>query len=474
MPHRVSIDSLDNDLLEKTFARIDVLPRIKVLPLVCRRFYAVLQRPGDCWRCVGFTAPRGLAAVGGVADGQRQRLLRFLSWALPRAPGIHDLRIDFFLHFFNTDDQEIAWQSSTRELLGAAAGSLRHLELRAHGDLALGAVLPRAAQARMTALTELQLLSGESMSGIHLAGLTALQRLNVVLDSAYPDAFAESAGPPSSLPTSLTWLGLNPAPLDAGADYSNRIPECVLALPGLLFLDVSESTNLGGLDAALPQLTTLTGLALDHTCLDQLPAELSLLRRLRLLSLHGCLDPEAFQPADYSPLGPLSELHVLSLSECSCLPALPGEVAGLTQLKALHLEKSNLDALPDGLHLPHLLMLSIDWRVLFTSHHVLSRLPRLQQLMLGNMYWPEEEAGEVLGAAPATAAAAVAQSLQRCPALRSVTLLMYPAAAISLGTAELMLRLPRSCPRLQLQALDAASFFLTDSEQMAAVGEGGG
>lgn len=181
MPHRVSIDSLDNDLLEKTFARIDVLPRcaaacpmpekrgpaenrarrrlrcsagggwrrqrlhaggrcrrlppcwlapqrpprshpalaaparIKVLPLVCRRFYAVLQRPGDCWRCVGFTAPRGLAAVGGVADGQRQRLLRFLSWALPRAPGIHDLRIDFFLHFFNTDDQ-----GGRRWIVGAA------------------------------------------------------------------------------------------------------------------------------------------------------------------------------------------------------------------------------------------------------------------------------------------------------------------------------------------------------------------
>lgn len=30
-----------------------------------------------------------------------------------------------------------------------------------------------------------------------------------------------------------------------------------------------------------------------------------------------------------------------------------------------------------------------------------------------------------------------------------------------------MLRLPRTCPALQLQPLDAFAFFLTDSEQLA-------
>lgn len=36
-----------------------------------------------------------------------------------------------------------------------------------------------------------------------------------------------------------------------------------------------------------------------------------------------------------------------------------------------------------------------------------------------------------------------------------------------MDAASLMLRLPRACPALQLQPLDAFSFFLTDSEQLA-------
>lgn len=42
-----------------------------------------------------------------------------------------------------------------------------------------------------------------------------------------------------------------------------------------------------GLEAALPRLVTLTGLALDHAELVNLPSELTLLQSLRLLSLHG-------------------------------------------------------------------------------------------------------------------------------------------------------------------------------------------
>ncbi len=40
-------------------------------------------------------------------------------------------------------------------------------------------------------------------------------------------------------------------------------------------------------------------------------------------------------------------------------------------------------------------------------------------------------------------------------------------SGLTMDCASLMLRLPRSCPNLQLQPLDAFSFFLTDSEQLA-------
>lgn len=40
-------------------------------------------------------------------------------------------------------------------------------------------------------------------------------------------------------------------------------------------------------------------------------------------------------------------------------------------------------------------------------------------------------------------------------------------SGLTLDVASLMLRLPRTCPALQLQPLDAFAFFLTDSEQLA-------
>ena len=187
-------------------------------------------------------------------------------------------------------------------------------------------------------------------AGLQLAGLSGLRRLNVVVD-AEP---AESFDAASSLPPSLTWLGLTPCPTlplaepggeaAGGGEYRAQIPACVLALPGLRFLDLSggwaqraggwwpglealggpaegrsnerracwpqlrtrcrsltpstrprpgctraESVGLAGLDAALPRLTGLTGLALDHADLPALPPAMSLLRRLRLLSLHGVI-----------------------------------------------------------------------------------------------------------------------------------------------------------------------------------------
>lgn len=60
---------------------------------------------------------------------------------------------------------------------------------------------------------------------------------------------AESFDAASTLPSSLTWLGLTPCPLlPAGADgeeYRAQIPACVLGLPGLRFLDISGGAGEG-------------------------------------------------------------------------------------------------------------------------------------------------------------------------------------------------------------------------------------
>lgn len=47
----------------------------------------------------------------------------------------------------------------------------------------------------------------------------------------------ESLTPTSTLPLSLTFLGLTPCPMND--DFRYQIPSCVLTLPGLKFLDVS-------------------------------------------------------------------------------------------------------------------------------------------------------------------------------------------------------------------------------------------
>lgn len=232
------------------------------------------------------------------------------------------------------------------------------------------------------------------------------------------------------------------------------------------------------------------------------------------------------------------------------------------------MERSALECLPDDLHLPHLQMLSIDWRVLLASHHVLPRQPALQvsgvihphtarnaafllrppaptwhasaahncppclqHLLLGSMLaralpFMEGPAG---GDADSTL-----PSLGRCAALRTVTVLVYNSpgghgsgaavralqadelgysalrragqcqrhsahsmpnhppthprpmhaeALVSPAIVQLLLQAGRACPHLALQAQDSASFFLTDSEHLAAPaggeeaggdGEGGG
>lgn len=64
---------------------------------------------------------------------------------------------------------------------------------------------------------------------------------------------------------------------------------------------------------------------------------------------------------------------------------------------------------------------------------------------------------------------AVCASLAACPALQRVTFIVYPPlprAGLTVACTQLLLRLPRECPHLDLQPLDAGSFFLTHSEDL--------
>ncbi|PSC77010.1 leucine-rich repeat containing [Micractinium conductrix] len=456
--------ALPDDLLLAVLSRISEEERIKVVPLACRRVHELLRRPSACWRTLVFAGRR-------LGDPliERARLLAFLAWAKPRAAGLHDLRVDCGPPQPHDDAAVRAVAAPLHEVLLQAAPVLRRLDLKTAFTLNNHIIFEAGVRAQCTALTELHLLSERGITGVRLENLTALRRLNLVDDGDEPSALSLW----STLPPSLTWLGLTPAPMlrdgpDAQHDFRHRIPPCVLSLPNLQFLDVSESNQLAGLEEALPHLTALTGLALDHACLSQLPAQMSLLTRLRLLSLHGVLEREEDDEADLTPLSTLTGLRVLSLSECSRMHVLPPAISGLTGLRALHVEKGALQALPDDLHLPHCQILSIDWRVLLASHHVLPRLPRLQHLLLGEM-WSEEDFQPQAVAAAAAAAAnaeAVAGSLGRCAALRRFTVLVYPDAMLTIAAATLMLALPRrpGLEGLNVEALQSNMFFLTDSE----------
>lgn len=62
--------------------------RMKVLPLVCRRFHQLLSQPGPCWRALVLPYHR-------IAEqeAEKERLRCFLAFARCRAAGLHDLRI---------------------------------------------------------------------------------------------------------------------------------------------------------------------------------------------------------------------------------------------------------------------------------------------------------------------------------------------------------------------------------------------
>ncbi|KAL4421229.1 hypothetical protein ABPG75_010520 [Micractinium tetrahymenae] len=427
------LDALPDDLLYTVFTFVDETSRVCHLPLVCRRFAALVRRPGACWQRLAFEGRRWPNDEAAAAE--QQRLLGFLRWAAPRAgsqppagAGARELRLSILPAVHVGRDVIKLFH----KLLHASAPTLLSLELRAGFPLHVGGMLPPHLQQRMTVLTRLELVGENGIYATKLGQLTALQRLNLVDDGERPCALYEE----STLPPSLTWLGLTPAPWteQAHGGEAAEIPECVLALPALRFLDVSESLPLRGLEEALPRLTGLTGL-----------------------------------PVSFEPLAALRDMRVLSLSECPRMRQLPPPVAGLTNLRALHVEKCGLEALPEDLHLPRCQMLSIDWHMLLASHHVLPRLPALQQLILGAMTPPDQPfAAQPPAAEPADTEAVVA-SLARCAALRRISVLVYPDAPLSLEAAALMLVLPRRCPAgLQLAAVSSTEFFLTDSVELTA------
>jgi hypothetical protein len=242
---------LSDDLLTSILALLDQETKCRVLPLVCSRFRRLLQQPGS-WQEVTFTERR----MAALAEELRLRL--FLAWAHRISRGLRQLKVDVPADL--DDEANAVLLTDLSSVLGQAAPSLQLLELKCRYSLDAQRVLPPLLQSQLRALTELHLLAEDRIQGLQLASLSSLQRLNIVVDGEPP----ESLDAESTLPPSITWLGLTPAPLVAepGAVgiFSKAIPPCVCALPRLEFLDISESRGLTGLHTALRQLTLLTGL----------------------------------------------------------------------------------------------------------------------------------------------------------------------------------------------------------------------
>lgn len=124
--------------------------------------------------------------------------------------------------------------------------------------------------------------------------------------------------------------------------------------------------------------------------------------------------------------------------------------------QVLHLEANTWAGLPwEPPCLPCLRVLSIDWRVLFSSLHKLEAMSALETICISDFHPPFDPEAR-LRAGPAD----VLASLATLPALRRVMLVVTSHPQRSLEVTQVLVGLAGIKPGLQVEVRDAEAFFL--------------
>ncbi|EFN50986.1 hypothetical protein CHLNCDRAFT_55443 [Chlorella variabilis] len=296
--------SLPSSVLEAIFALVDLRQRAGVLPLVCAAVRRQLAGPSaSLWHDLRFECDIAHAS-------QRTRATSFLAWLRRHGQHSRALQLDMWNGGQPPPAEQEGVHRALREVLeatlAASLPSCEFLRLRWGGRVLVVGDWAAAA----TSLTCLALSGHEVCVGSPLGALSSLVHLEL--------STTEDIGPslePGCLPASLTRLCCVPAPASAPPPLGDddwpglaeaQIPEEALALPHLVYLDVS-----GGI-----------------------PAQLSLLTRLRVLSFDGCPAQEvedALQPS-WTVLSALTRIASLSISN-SRLESVPPALAAMPSLQ---------------------------------------------------------------------------------------------------------------------------------------------
>ncbi|KAL4855758.1 Protein scribble [Chlorella vulgaris] len=480
-----SLLHLPTALHEAIFSGLDLQTRAGVLPLVCSTFRRLLSGPSAClWPDIVFDADTSQLH-------ERARALDFLNWLRRHAQHSRTVELDLW----NGGQPPPPAEDPSFQLLGerlteALATTLQSCEflrLRWGGPVLVVGDWVSAA----TCLTCLALSTHNLRVGRPLAALTSLVHLEL--------STVEDLGPvfePGCLPASLSRLCCVPAPaedLEAVLDEQGdvvlvggarcAIPDQVLALPRLAYLDVSESIfSHAHLAAALPRLRRLTSLAFDKCdLLGGVPREMAQLTALRVLSFDGCGlygGGPGGEESVCAVLPSLARLVSLSISNCR-MAHFPPPLAATTSLQHLYIEFNRLRVLPPGPFWRQLRVLSIDWEPLLRCHTLLAQAPHLHKLALGcQSINPHGEPG----LPPVGEAAALCDSLRAHPALQQVLLIARPGGAhgTTFAVMEAMLSLRSIRPGLEALPIQHDTFFveepapLVEGEDGEGGGEGGG
>ncbi|KAI7845250.1 hypothetical protein COHA_001292 [Chlorella ohadii] len=380
---------LPPDLLARIGAQLPFIERLQ-LSLVCRRWRDVCAGPSELWRTVDTCICRGLRAHTGGSFAPH--IPGFARWFAKRETGVEELRLEVAM-------PEGVPFHDTYPLPVPAALLHERREPRLLVPLPL-----RKFAVHYRGCAWLDFGGGELSPAEWLPHLQKVALFSVALHSPPRERWADQA-PPCLTDLSViggrlqgfewrnAWLPPSLTALVLSEDNLNGLPHPLPSLTNLRSLVVDnnrfgmeagvlaeDNTSLGL--SLLPQLTQLEELNLSSCMLRGAPRELSALRQLRILYLHGiAYGEEPMAPQDFEPLRACTALAFLSISR-NLLRELPPAVAGMPHLQALHCEENNFAALPVAPYLTNLRELLVDWRTLLASPGFLGSATQLSRLVL--------------------------------------------------------------------------------------------
>ncbi|KAL3145630.1 hypothetical protein ABBQ32_003174 [Trebouxia sp. C0010 RCD-2024] len=355
----ITIDCLPDVLLLQVLAstKSNGLARRQVLPLVCKKWRALLQGPSLLWEEI----------VLDFCDKEKsyQRLLRtaIQTWLKPRASSIKSLTLKNSsidpTHTFAREGSPLA------ALFCIVAPSLTSLQVVNCNDIFNQSALEDLKL--FTQLTKLHIVDIRhrypTYSYDSLSSLTSLQDIRIAMDTDYESVLTTSCL--SALPSALLAL-TRLTSLSLASQGLTDIPDGVSALSNLEILRLDNCKGMKNIPARLSSLKSLRELSLDDTTGFPLVDSIRNLKldklSLRRSGVHqaGCAGFEycsikhldvahntfaSNAPAvldKYRSLG----LEVLNFNSCE-MDTVPGQLYGFHSLKVLNLGNNGLVELPE-------------------------------------------------------------------------------------------------------------------------------